>query len=50
MFVGRDQGQLKGPMRVNWDRWSAASGYVVILFGIAGAAFERGGPPLNAPV
>ena len=37
-------------MRVNWERWSAASGYVVILFGVAGAAFERGGPPLNAPV
>jgi hypothetical protein len=31
-------------------RWAAASGYVVVGFGIAGAAFERGGPPLNAPV
>ena len=37
-------------MRVNRERWAAASGYVVVLFGIAGAAFERGGPPLNAPV
>jgi hypothetical protein len=37
-------------VRVNWERWSAASGYVVILFGVAGAALERGGPPLNAPV
>jgi hypothetical protein len=37
-------------MRVNWERWAAASGYVVVLFGFAGAAFERGGPPLNAPV
>ena len=37
-------------MRVNWERWAAASGYVVVLFGVAGAAFERGGPPLNAPV
>jgi len=35
---------------VNWERWAAASGYVVVLFGVAGAAFERGGPPLNAPV
>jgi hypothetical protein len=37
-------------MRVNGERWAAASGYVVVLFGVAGAAFERGGPPLNAPV
>ena len=37
-------------MRANGERWAAASGYVVVLFGIAGAAFERGGPPLNAPV
>jgi hypothetical protein len=37
-------------MRVNGDRWAAASGYVVVLFGMAGAAFERGGPPLYAPV
>ena len=35
---------------MNWERWAAASGYVVVLFGVAGAAFERGGPPLNAPV
>jgi len=34
----------------NWERWGAASGYLVILLGIAGAAFERGGPPANAPV
>jgi hypothetical protein len=37
-------------MRVNGKRWAAASGYVVILFGVAGAAFERGGLPPNAPV
>ena len=30
----------------NWERWSAASGYVVILLGVA-AAFERGGPAAN---
>jgi hypothetical protein len=35
---------------VNRESWAAASGYVVVLFGVAGAAFERGGPPLNAPV
>jgi hypothetical protein len=34
----------------NWERRSAASGYVVILLGVAAAAFERGGPPANAPV
>jgi hypothetical protein len=32
------------------ERWHAASGYVVIVLGIAGAAFERGSPPLTAPV
>jgi hypothetical protein len=37
-------------MRVNWARCTSASGYVVVVFGIAGAALERGGPPLNAPV
>ena len=31
------------------DRWHAASGYVVILLGIAGAAFERGAPAATAP-
>ena len=41
--------ELGGPVRVNWERWAVASGYVVVLFGVAGAAFERGGPPLNAP-
>ena len=35
---------------MNSGRWAAVSGYVVVLFGVAGAAFERGGPPLNAPV
>ena len=33
--------EFGGPMRVNWERWAAASGYVVVLFGVAGAAFER---------
>ncbi len=32
------------------ERWSAASGYLVILLGVAGAAFERGAPAANAPV
>jgi hypothetical protein len=32
------------------ERWNAASGYLVILLGIAGAAFERGSPPLTAPI
>ncbi|HEY7445477.1 MAG TPA: hypothetical protein VH701_23825 [Vicinamibacterales bacterium] len=31
-------------------RWNAASGYLVIGLGIAGAAFERGSPPFTAPV
>jgi hypothetical protein len=31
------------------ERWNAASGYLVIALGIAGAAFERGSPPLTAP-
>src|SRR5688572_29446349 len=34
----------------NSERWNAASGYLVILLGIAGAAFERGGPAANAPI
>ena len=32
------------------ERWNAASGYVVIVLGIAGAAFERGSPPFTAPI
>lgn len=32
------------------ERRNAASGYLVILLGIAGAAFERGSPPLTARV
>jgi len=32
------------------ERWTAASGYLVIVLGIAGAAFERGSPPLTAPI
>jgi hypothetical protein len=32
------------------ERWNAASGYLVILLGIAGTAFERGSPPLTAPI
>jgi hypothetical protein len=34
----------------NWERWGAATGYLVFVLGIAGAAFERGAPPANAPV
>ena len=50
MIVGHSERQVENVRTANCERWSAASGYVVILFGIAGAAFERGGPPLNAPV
>jgi hypothetical protein len=32
------------------ERWNAASGYLVIGLGIAGAAFERGSPTFTAPV
>ena len=32
------------------ERWHAASGYLVIALGIAGAAFERGSPPFTAPI
>jgi hypothetical protein len=32
------------------ERWNATSGYVVILLGIAGAAFERGSPTATAPI
>jgi hypothetical protein len=34
----------------NGERWMAASGYLVVIFGAAGAALERGGPPPNASV
>jgi hypothetical protein len=33
---------------VSPGRWGAASGYVVIVLGVAGAAFERGSPAANA--
>jgi hypothetical protein len=33
----------------NGERWGAATGYLVFLLGIAGAAFERGAPPAHAP-
>ena len=33
-----------------WERWGAATGYLVLALGVAGAAFERGAPPANAPV
>src|SRR4029079_13051776 len=32
-----------------WERWAAATGYLVFALGMA-AAFERGAPPANAPV
>jgi hypothetical protein len=32
------------------ERWNAASGYLVIVPGIAGAAFERGSPSFTAPI
>jgi hypothetical protein len=32
------------------ERRNAASGYLVIALGIAGAAFERGSPPFTAPI
>lgn len=34
----------------NWDRWGAASGYLVLALGLAAASFERGAPPANAPI
>lgn len=34
---------------MNADRWGAASGYLVFVLGVAGAAFERGAPPAGAP-
>jgi hypothetical protein len=36
--------------KTNWERWGAATGYLVLALGIAAAAFERGAPPANAPV
>jgi hypothetical protein len=36
--------------QTNWERWGAATGYLVLALGIAGAAFERGAPPANAPI
>jgi hypothetical protein len=35
--------------KTNWERWGAASGYLVLALGIAAAVFERGAPPANAP-
>lgn len=32
------------------ERWGAATGYLVLIIGLAGAAFERGGPAADAPV
>ena len=32
------------------ERWNAASGYFVIVLGIAGAAFERGSPSFTASI
>jgi hypothetical protein len=34
--------------KTNWERWGAASGYLVLALGIAAAAFERGAPLANA--
>lgn len=34
--------------KTNWERWSAATGYLVVALGVAAAAFERGAPPANA--
>lgn len=34
----------------NWERWGAATGYLVFALGVAAAAFERGAPPVSAPV
>jgi hypothetical protein len=36
--------------QTNWERWAAASGYLVLALGVAAAAFERGAPLANAPV
>lgn len=32
----------------NWERWGAATGYLVLALGIAAAAFERGAPDATA--
>ena len=37
-------------MRSRIDGSAAASGALVIVFGIAGASFERGSPPANASI
>jgi hypothetical protein len=36
-----------GPDR--WERWGAASGFVALALGVAGASFERGAPTVDAP-
>jgi hypothetical protein len=36
--------------KTNWERWGAATGYLVFALGVAAAAFERGAPPANAPI
>ena len=40
----------EGTSKHSSERWHAASGYLVIVLGIAGAAFERGSPPFTAPI
>jgi hypothetical protein len=32
-----------------WERWGAASGFVALALGVAGASFERGAPAAGAP-
>ncbi|MGE5529681.1 MAG: hypothetical protein ACM3X6_11155 [Patescibacteria group bacterium] len=34
---------------INWERWGAATGYLVAVLGVAAASFERGAPPASAP-
>ena len=36
--------------RHSTERWNGASGGVVIMLGIAGAALEGGSPPFTAPI
>ncbi|MGE5623681.1 MAG: hypothetical protein ACM3UP_01495 [Methanocella sp.] len=35
--------------KTNWERWGAATGFMVLALGLAAAAFERGAPPADAP-
>src|SRR5690348_6037587 len=48
-LLGRSAQSEVSMSKTNWEWWGAASGYLVLVLGIAAAAFERGAPPANAP-